>query len=790
MPARTPMRVACRRTGPNREARGRASTGRARSSQSHFRWYERVTCSLPPPNSISIERRRATGRRAHRRGLRREDRPHVTPRLAVVPGHMASRTSLDEADVRAHAVAGEARRAIGDADRAAAHAQRWLLLREPAVDGLEEQPDVDERVDVLVRVRLVEREDVVLRVGLEGGGPGGAVGRLLRGGRRGCGVARLGELVVAVDREPRDLALIGRRHQARERVLGEDGSGGRERAWRDGTRQRARGAFGCGPHVHVDAADVVALLVVRKAEAGRRRERTVDADRVIEARQRQAREDRDHALRERVARARMMDEHLAPEAAERGRDRKRDQPAVLRAVLVAEVAGRRRGLALREVWNGRSGKHRGAAYYGARDASADRRRAAADRGRRARPRSLRAGCTARRRQDDARAGRAARRRAGRDRRAAAAASGGPARGGADRDGARRRARRRGRLCRAVRQARQRRDADRAGDRGRADTAPARRPGAARRRLRRDRRVSRAPPRRRPRARDGRAAARAPARIEARRDVGDPGCRAGRGPPGRPGPRRKVILATNVAETSATIEGVTRVVDSGLARIARHSPWSGVPSLEIEPVSKASCTQRAGRAGRTRPGRVLRLYTKHDFYTRRPFELPEIARADLAGVALELHGAGVHDLRWYEPPPAAAWQAGEDLLVRIGAVKAGAITALGRRMLQFPVHPRQARIVVEAEGRGVAREACILAALLGARELRLERRGRGEAKLSSPSDLIDDLDALLDARSHGLRADRLRRDGLDIGTAHAVARAAKQLERLAATRARAPASDLA
>src|SRR3569623_2117184 len=258
---------------------------------------------------------------------------------------------------------------------------------------------------------------------------------------------------------------------------------------------------------------------------------------------------------------------------------------------------------------------------------------------------------------------------------------------------------------------------------------------------------------------------------------------------RPGPRRKVILATNGAETSVTIEGVTCVVDSGLARIARHSPWSGVPSLEIEPVSKASCTQRAGRAGRTRPGRVLRRYTKHDFDTRRPFELPEIARADLAGVALELHGAGVHDLRWYETPPAAAWEAGESLLVRLGAVKAGAITALGRRMLQFPVHPRQARIVVEAEGRGVAREACSLAALLGARELRLERRGRGEAKLSSPSDLIDDLDALLDARSHGLRADRLRRDGLDSGSAHAVDRAAKQLERIADTRARAPASDL-
>jgi ATP-dependent helicase HrpB len=261
---------------------------------------------------------------------------------------------------------------------------------------------------------------------------------------------------------------------------------------------------------------------------------------------------------------------------------------------------------------------------------------------------------------------------------------------------------------------------------------------------------------------------------------------------RPSKRRKVILATNVAETSVTIEGVTCVIDSGLARIARHSPWSGIPSLEVEPVSRASCAQRAGRAGRTRPGHVVRLYTKHDHDTRRAFELPEIARADLAGAALELHGAGlagIGALRWFEAPPAAAATAGEELLVRLGAVTAGRITELGRRMLRFPVHPRVARMLCEAEGRGVAREACVIAGLLGARELRLERRGRGEqARISSPSDLIDDLDALFDARSHGLRADRLRRDGIDIGTAHAVDRAAKQLERMVDTRTRAPAND--
>jgi ATP-dependent helicase HrpB len=259
---------------------------------------------------------------------------------------------------------------------------------------------------------------------------------------------------------------------------------------------------------------------------------------------------------------------------------------------------------------------------------------------------------------------------------------------------------------------------------------------------------------------------------------------------RPAARRKVILATNVAETSVTIDGVTCVVDSGLARIARTSPWSGIPSLEIEPVSRASCAQRAGRAGRTRPGRVIRLYTRHDHDTRRAFEAPEITRADLAGAALELYGAGVGGLeaiRWYEAPPQAAVRSADALLGRLAAIDpAAGITELGRRMLRFPVHPRLGRMLCEAEERGVAREACVIAALLGARELRLERRGpAAAARLSSPSDLIDDLDALLEARQHGLRADRLRRDGLDIGTAHAVDRAAKQLDRIADHRKPAP-----
>jgi ATP-dependent helicase HrpB len=251
----------------------------------------------------------------------------------------------------------------------------------------------------------------------------------------------------------------------------------------------------------------------------------------------------------------------------------------------------------------------------------------------------------------------------------------------------------------------------------------------------------------------------------------------------PSRQRKVILATNVAETSVTIDGVTCVIDSGLARIARHAPWSGISALQVEPCSKASCAQRAGRAGRTRPGRVVRLYTKHDFDGRRAFDTPEILRADLAGMVLELHAlglAGTGELAWLDAPPAAAVAAAGELLDRLGGLAPGgrALSELGRRMVRFPAHPRVARLLCEAEARGVARDGAIVAALLGARELRVERRGnQGKAQLTSRSDLLDDLDALLDARDAGMRPDRLRNRGLDAATAFAVDRAAKQYERL-------------
>ena len=129
---------------------------------------------------------------------------------------------------------------------------------------------------------------------------------------------------------------------------------------------------------------------------------------------------------------------------------------------------------------------------------------------------------------------------------------------------------------------------------------------------------------------------------------------------RPAGRPKVILSTNVAETSVTIDGVTTVIDSGLARIARHSPWSGLPSLAVERISQASAAQRAGRAGRTRPGRCIRLFTRPDHDRRPAHDVPEIRRADLADSVLALHASLGPDeaLDWLEPPPPAAlaWRA--------------------------------------------------------------------------------------------------------------------------------------
>ena len=197
---------------------------------------------------------------------------------------------------------------------------------------------------------------------------------------------------------------------------------------------------------------------------------------------------------------------------------------------------------------------------------------------------------------------------------------------------------------------------------------------------------------------------------------------------QPSEERKLILATNVAESSVTVDGVTAVIDSGLVRSASYSPWTGLPTLHVGRISKASATQRAGRAGRTGPGEVLRLYPAEDFLLRAEYDAPEIARADLSQLALHLRAMQVEELDWLTVPPVDAWRSANDLLDRLGAEG-----AMAQRLAHFPLTPRLSRILVEALNRGVGRDGCRAVALLG-----LGAR-------SEKNDLLAAMDAPPDAR---------------------------------------------
>jgi len=178
----------------------------------------------------------------------------------------------------------------------------------------------------------------------------------------------------------------------------------------------------------------------------------------------------------------------------------------------------------------------------------------------------------------------------------------------------------------------------------------------------------------------------------------------------PAKQRKVILSTNVAESSVTIEGVTAVIDSGLARVAADSPWTGIPSLHVQRVSQASATQRAGRAGRTAPGRVIRLYTAEDFHRRPRADTPEILRRELSQVALQLRAMKIEEVAWLDPPPEAAMAAAIALLDRL-EVTPGVINELA----DLPLPPRLAKLLTEAARRGVPGKGCAAAAVLSTGE---------------------------------------------------------------------------
>lgn len=251
---------------------------------------------------------------------------------------------------------------------------------------------------------------------------------------------------------------------------------------------------------------------------------------------------------------------------------------------------------------------------------------------------------------------------------------------------------------------------------------------------------------------------------------------------RPSARRKLVLSTNVSETSVTIEGVGLVIDSGLARVASHSPWSGMPVLKLAKVSKASAIQRAGRAGRTREGTCLRLYTRHDFEGRPAHDAPEIRRADLAETVLALRALGIRELAsfpFFEAPPAAALASADGLLDQLGASAQGELTAVGRKMLTLPLHPRLARVLTEAATRGVGEEGATIAALLGERDIRREHRALGNRRAlaaTGRSDLLDLLELFEEAARARFQAAKLNALGLDIGAVRAVEKVRSQLSR--------------
>ena len=207
----------------------------------------------------------------------------------------------------------------------------------------------------------------------------------------------------------------------------------------------------------------------------------------------------------------------------------------------------------------------------------------------------------------------------------------------------------------------------------------------------------------------------------------------------PSGRRKIVLATSIAETSLTIEGIRVVIDSGVSRVPRFSPSSGMGRLETVRVSRSSAEQRRGRAGRTAPGVCYRLWPEHETLHLLEQTPAEILHADLAPLALDLAVAGVEDpceLAWLDPPPPAAFAHARELLVELDAVDAfGKITPHGRAMADLGVHPRLAHMLLRARELGATHLACDLAALLSERDAVRGTSGPPDSDLAPRIELI-------------------------------------------------------
>ena len=288
-------------------------------------------------------------------------------------------------------------------------------------------------------------------------------------------------------------------------------------------------------------------------------------------------------------------------------------------------------------------------------------------------------------------------------------------------------------------------------------------------------------------------------------------------------QRKVVVSTNVAETSLTIDGIRLVIDSGLARIPRYDPYRGINTLLIEKISQSSADQRTGRAGRTAPGVCMRLWSREEHGHRLVQELPEIKRLDLAEVVLTLKAAGVEDLRkfrWLEKPDEISLTHAEELLLDLSALQRRTgvppapgerndgennanetlalprsldrrdacptlITPIGRKMLAFPLHPRYSRMLLAAQEYGCVHQACLVAALTQGRDLLLRNVDRDTNSLRE--DLLGDkassdfwilMRVWTYAAKNQFRLDACRRLGIHAVTARQVGPLLDQFIRIA------------
>ncbi|MGC8625830.1 MAG: helicase-related protein, partial [Phycisphaerae bacterium] len=207
-------------------------------------------------------------------------------------------------------------------------------------------------------------------------------------------------------------------------------------------------------------------------------------------------------------------------------------------------------------------------------------------------------------------------------------------------------------------------------------------------------------------------------------------------------QRKIIFSTNIAETSLTIDGVTTVIDCGLVRQASFDAQRGIDRLDLMPISKASADQRAGRAGRTAPGVCFRLWPELQTKHLRDFDIPEIVRVDLAQSVLTLYAWGRHgpgEFEFFEKPPVERLEAAVELLQELGALEPIAdglrLTAIGRKLLELPLHPRLGRLLLAAKESGIGALGAVVAALLSERDFMRTAVGTGHSVANHDSDIL-------------------------------------------------------